>query len=288
MQPSNIFYCCGQCCWSSCLFPQRWLQTRFPINLFPPIFYFPLYIYVAKAACESISGKFQTEKGKNRKDHIKNYSFVPEKTKLWFETCPGDDLVPGGRSERLWLLHVNSACSHSQGAGSFCQKNPLNSFKSFPSDRLPDGAARLDAIAGERLPRHEHLPTCLRPAGKLSLHLLCDLWKKSFFIFHFRTPGVGAAHSQRKVKPLIYCSLSIVSFLWKNSSAPFSHTTWKILPQLMGQRPGLLQEYQEYWATLCARWPHILHSDTPYQGGLGKLKVSHRFDQGQIFKANYV
>lgn len=115
-------------------FPQRWLQTRFPINLFPPIFCFPLYIYVAKAACESISGKFQTEKGKSTKEHIKNYSFVPEKTKLRFETCPGDDLVPGGRSERLWLLHVNSACSHSQGAGSFCQKNTLNSFKSFPSD----------------------------------------------------------------------------------------------------------------------------------------------------------
>lgn len=45
----------------------------------------------------------------------------------------------------------------------------------------------------------------------------------------------------------------------------------------------------EVWGTLiCAvhsHWPHILHSGSLGQGGLSKLKASHRFEGGQIFSS---
>lgn len=73
MQPSNIFYCCGQCCWSSCLFPRRWLQTRFPINLFPPIFRFSLCISVLqKRHVKAFQVNFKQKRAKAQTSLLKS------------------------------------------------------------------------------------------------------------------------------------------------------------------------------------------------------------------------
>lgn len=202
-----------------------------------------------------------------------------------------------GGSKRVWFLQVNSTCSDCWSWVSLPDKHTqCFHFLTGFQIGLPAGCDSRGIAAKAWTPSH------LFKAGRIVLFFAIILWpvKEKFFIFHFWTLGVRVTCSQCKVKPLNYCSFSIVSFLWKHSSAPFTYTAWQswvwsALPVCLHmhkdddvRQQGHLQAAGRNTRNICAvhsYWPHILYSDTLGQGGPSELKMSHRFEWGQIFNS---
>lgn len=160
----------------------------------------------------------------------------------------------------------------------------------------------LDVTAGEWQPRPEHLPTCLRLAGWFfSLQLLSDLRKKSFSFFasehwesrlltvsarsnHWIIPHFTLFSSSGKAAlPLFTYCLKILGLI---RTARYICTDTRM--RMWGNRVTCKQQGEVSGTLICAvlsHWPHILHSDTLGQGDLSKLKISHRFEWGQIFSS---
>lgn len=121
-------------------------------------------------------------------------------------------VIPAGEQHLQWLFELGlfAKQTHFQAlSGPF----PLTGFQMG----LPAGCGSRGMAAKTWTSSH------LLKAGRMFLSSAITLWlvKEKLSIFHFWTLGVRATRSQCKVKPLNYCSFSIVSFLWKNSSAPF-------------------------------------------------------------------
>lgn len=211
--------------------------------------------------------------------------------------CPGHDLVVRGGSKRVWFLQVNSACRDCWIWVSLPDKH----IQCFPALSLwldSRWGCPLDVIAGEWQPRPEHLPTCLRLGGWFfSLQLLCDLSKKCFSFFTSEHWESGLLTVSARSNHWIIAHFPFFSFLWDNlftnclkipgvvSTARYICTSTRM--RMWGDRVTCKQQ-GEVSGTLIAvhsHWPHILHSDTLGQGGLSKLKTSHRLEWGQIFSS---